>query len=241
MKKLLMLLPLLFAAAAGNAAFAQAPPPPRMITVSGEASEDIAPDRATLALTLTSENPDLNQAKQENDGMVERLVAIARDFKIPKEKIKTNHLSIRPVYEFDKPTSRNVFRRYSIQRYITIVMDDLSVHERVLSAVVAAKIDQVNNVNFSVANPDVIAASLRVKAMGNARAKAEALAQAAGAKLGPVLNISANSYYQPWMGGGAYDGMAMRAASVAEGTSVAPSLPGMTTLRESVMVSFTLE
>lgn len=241
MKKLLIL-PVVLALCGANAASAQMPPPPpRMVTVTGEASEDIAPDRATLSLMLTSENPDLNEAKKDNDAMVERLVVIARDFKIPKEKIKTNQLSIRPVYEYDKPTSRNVFRHYSIQRYVTIVMDDLSIHERVLSAIVEAKIKQVNSVDFSVASPQTVAAGLRVRAMADAKAKAEALAQAAGARLGPALNISAASYYQPWMRGKFNDGMARLAAAAPAPESVAPSLPGMVTLRESVTASFALE
>lgn len=237
-------LKLLLAFAAGlaamqsaGAAFAQIPPPPtpRMITVSGEAEGQVAPDRAILTVSLVNKNAELTAAKRANDEMVEKLVVITRNFKIPKEKIATSNLYISPEYRYDK--GKQHFIGYVVSRTLRVTMDQLSIHERVLSAIVEAGVDQVNGVEFTLADEEAHAKDVRVKAVENARQRAEALASAAGTKLGRVMSISTvGSVMQPPM---PVMGMAMR-ADMAE-SSVAPSLPGMITLHESVTVSFELE
>lgn len=231
MKTLLIFLAVF--ALSGSPALAQMPP--RMITVSGEASEDVAPDRAILSLSLASRDTDLSKAKRDNDQMVEKLVTIARDFKIPKEKIATSGMHIAPEYDYDKGQRR--FRGYMVSRSLQMTMDDLSIHERVLSAVVDAKIDQVNGVQFTLADQEAHAKTVRVKAVENARERASALAAAAGAKLGQVMMISTTGTAPMPMPYPRMEAMAMQA----DGGSVAPSLPGMITLSESVTVSFALE
>jgi uncharacterized protein YggE len=120
-------------------------------------------------------------------------------------------------------------------------MDSLNIHEKLLSAIVEAKIDQVNGIEFRLAKPEERAMQLRVKAFENAKAKAAALAEAAGAKLGKVLVISttSNSINMPSPPMPMF-AKAMRADSSAE-MSVAPSLPGMVELEESVSAAFSLE
>jgi uncharacterized protein YggE len=219
-------------------AFAQTPPQMlRMITVSGEAEEQASPDRAILTVSLVSKNKDLSAAKSENDAMVEKLVAISRDFKIAKEKVATSNVQISPEYNYDK--GKQQFIGYQVSRNLRITMDDITIQERVLSAIVDAKIDQVNGVEFTLADPEARAKNVRVKAVENAHEKAAALATAAGAKLGQVIAISTTGDNvmpppRPMM-------MKAMMDSAAGQSSVAPSLPGMITLHESVTVSYALE
>ncbi len=233
MKRLLAFIAAVFILFSANNSTAQVPPLARMITVSGEASEDVAPDQAVLSLSLVSKDKELNTAKRNNDEMVEKLVAIAQNFKIPKEKIATSNLSVAPEYSYDNGKQR--FVGYTVSRSLRMTIDHLPIHERVLSAVVDAKIDQVNGIEFTLADKESHAKNVRVRAVMNARERAQALAAAAGVKLGQVLNIStADMPPQPIYG-------RMMMAEAKGGDSVAPSLPGMITLRESVTVSFGLE
>lgn len=207
---------------------------PRMITVTGEAEEQVAPDQAILTVSLVTKNKDLNLAKRDNDAMVEKLVTIARDFKIAKEKVATSGVYISPEYNYEQ--NKQVFIGYIVNRTLRITMDDISINERVLSAVVDAKIDQVNGVEFTLSDREKLAKAVRVKAVENAREKATALATAAGAKLGQVVNIATAGAEQPMPP----RPMMYAKAAMAE-SSVAPSLPGMVSLSESVTVSYALE
>ena len=224
----------------GNAAFAQMPPPPpapiRMISVSGEAHGQFAPDQAVLSLSLISHNPNLVAAKKENDGKLDKLVAIAREFKIAKEDIAASNVSISPEYKYDN--NQQQFVGYMVNRSVTLTLQELAIHERVLSAIVDAEIDQVNGIEFTLKNPEDAAMKLRAKAVANAKATAEALAQAAGVKLGQPIAISEGGASMPMPPQAM---MAMRADVAMEKSSVAPSLPGLIKLSQSVNVTFGLE
>jgi uncharacterized protein YggE len=223
------------ALAAAPAYAQQADSKTRNITVSGEASGQIAPDRAILSMSAVSRNTNLQAAKQANDEMVEKLVKITQQFKIPQEKVATSQVSIAPEYTYDNAGQH--FKGYIISRSFRVTMDDLGVPEKLLSAIVDAKIDQVSGIEFTLADPEAHAAPLRIKAFENARAKADALAKAAGAKLGPAMTIIAgeNSGMAPPRP------MPMMAMAGRAESSVAPSLPGLIELSESVSVTFGLE
>jgi uncharacterized protein len=216
-----------------------APPmPPRMVSVSGEATEQVAPDQAILNITLQQKNQALDKAKAENDRMTEKLVNITREFKVPTEKIALSNLNISPEYIYP-PSGKRQFSGYVVSRSLRVTIDDLSIHERLLSAIVDSGVDQVNGIEFTLAKPAERGNGLRVKAFENARSKAEALATAAGAKLGKALQISngTSGIIAPPM---PMNAMRMMAADASE-KSVAPSLPGMLTLQENVSVTFAME
>jgi len=243
MKSLLALSLLLFA---GGEAFAQMPPPPppamvSTIAVTGEAKEAVTPDQAVITASVVSRNRDLNEAKQNNDAQMDKVVQIAKEFSIPRDKIIPSNMNINPEYIYNNTTQKQEMTGYVVSRTLRITMTKLDIHERVLSALVNAKIDQVSGVEFSLANPDAVSDRLRVKAVENARTRAEALAAAAGVKLGkPVTINAAGGYYAP-------PPMPMMARAAApmdmaeSKMSVAPSLPGMLEMRESVSIVFALE
>lgn len=209
----------------------------RTITVSGESSEQFAPDQAILSVSLVHRNKDLAEAKRDNDALAEKLVDIAREFKIAKEKIATSQLYISPEYDYNQKNGR-VFTGYAVNRSLRITIDKLDIQERLLSAIVDARVDQVNGLEFRLANPEAHATDLRVKAFENAKAKAAALAQAAGARLGPAITINTSDVSTPIPGPRPVMMMAKMADSA---ESVAPTLPGMIELRQSVTVVFGME
>ena len=211
----------------------------RTISVTGEAKDEVAPDQAVLSVSLVSKDKDLNTAKSNNDAMVERVVVIAKDHGITKGKLSTSNLYISPEYSFTnlpQGTGKQVLIGYIVSRSLRITIDDLSHEEMLLSAIVAAKVDQVNGVEFQLADKEAYTSKLRVKAFADAKAQATALAEAAGVKLGAPLTISTNGTMgiEPMP----FPRM-MMASKGAE--SVAPSLPGHITLQENVQVTFGIE
>lgn len=240
MKPLLALLLGFFAISEAHAQPHPPGPPPRVISVSGEAKEELAPDQAVLAASIVSRHQALSEAKKQNDERMSKLVSIAQEYKIPKDKINASNVYIAPEYRYDNPTGKQVFVGYVVNRSIAITMEDIAVHERVLSALIDAKIDQIGGVSFTLKNPDAIQMRLRGKAVANAKARAETLAQAAGAKIGRVMTISESGGMMPMPH--PMPMMAMAKAEMAgDSASVAPSLPGLVTVSQSVNVTFELE
>ncbi len=223
-----------------NTAYAQMPPHPmRMISVNGEAKEDIVPDQAVLNISLVSRNISLQEAKQHNDKLADKIVAITKEFEIPKNDVATSNLYVSPEYNYDNGKQRHV--GYVVNRSLRITMKKLDVHERLLSKVVEAGVDQVGGVEFGLADPESHMTKVRAKAFENAKARAELLAKTAGVTLGKPISISLGGAQPPVMPMPmmkmAMDTMGGRA----ESASVAPSLPGMSTLTETVSVTFEIE
>lgn len=216
------------------------PMPPRSVSVTGDAQQDVAPDTAVLALTLYTRDKVLDEAKKTNDQQVEKLMKVVGEFKIAKEKVTTSNVFITPEYNYNKQ-NKQTLEGYTVNRSIRVELVDLSVQERFLSALVSANIDQVNGVEFKLAEPEKYAAELRKKAFEDAKAKANAMAEAAGMKLGSALTIRVGESAEimpvprPMMAMARAGGMEMAA------DSVAPSVPGSVTMRETVGVVFAME
>lgn len=211
----------------------------RHITVSGNSRDQFSPDQAILSMSLVTKDMDLRNAKHDNDEMVERLVKITRQYGVPLKNVKNSNVYISPQYQYRKNQERKL-TGYQVSRQMRITMDSLDIHEKLLSAIVEAKIDRVNGIQFRLSKPEKHAMGLCVKAFENAKEKASVLAKAAGARLGKalVINTTGSTVDMPRP-----PRPVMARAMMADSaeSSVAPSLPGMVELQESVTVSFALE
>ncbi len=224
-----------------QSAFAQMPPShpmmERVISVSGEAEEDIEPDQAILNVSLVSRNPSLETAKEANDALSKRVVAALRDFKIPENKIANSHFYINPEYRYEN--KKRTLTGYVVNRSLRITMDDISIHERVISKLVELKVEQIGGVQFTLKDREKHADAVRVKAFKNAKSRAMSIANAAGVKLGKPVNISVSGGYTPQPMPMMRGGMEMMAAKT--DTAGGPSLPGLISLHERLNVVFEME
>lgn len=216
-------------------------PPPRTVSVSGQAEEQVAPDKAILSLSLISKNTKLAQAKQESDKLAETLVKAAKDLDIPKEMIAVSSINVSPEYSYNNRDGRPQFMGYIVSRTLRITMKTTDTYEKLFSAAIDAGVDQINGIEFELSDREARAGKVRVKAFEVAQAKAAALAAAAGMKLGKPLTINTDGHYTPPIMPMPMMAKAMMADAGGAESSVAPTLPGMVTLRESVSVVFELE
>lgn len=225
-----------FAAALAASAHAEEPFR-RTVTVSGEGKVEAAPDRAVLPIAIETKDKQVAEAKRANDALTEKLLKVAGQYGIPKEKLKTSGIFVSPQYRWEEKTHKQVFETYVVNRSLEITIDALEKTEKIIAAVTEAGIDRVQGIQFTLANPEALEAEARTKAVRNAQARAQALAEAAGVKLGRVLTITS--------GGGGYapPPMPMRAmaakADMAE--SAPPTLPGVSSIEQQVTVVYELQ
>ena len=209
--------------------------PPRTITVSGEAHGDFEPDMAMLNVTLTSRDADLAAAKKQNDQQVSRLLEVASKQKLPKEKVTTSNVYINPEYRYEKQGQRHL-TGYMVSRNIRMEINDMAVQEKLLADLVQANISEVNGMDFQLSQPERHTGELRKQAFQQARDRAAQLAEAAGSRLGPPLQISVGGAEPPMP----RPMMAMARMEAADAGSVAPTVPGAVRLQESVTVTFVM-
>ena len=225
--------PLIFAALAAAAlagpAFAQDPVVPRL-TVTGEGRVSAAPDIATVSLGVT-ERAEAAQAAMDavstrTRAVLDRLDALG----IEARDRQTSGLSLQPVYaDRNGVYDARQIAGFEASNMVTVRVRDIGALGDVLAAALDDGANRLGGLSFDLSEPRSALDEARRRAVADARAKAELLAQEAGVTLGPVLSISEG-------GGGGPVPMAMMMAD-ARAESV-PIAAGETTLSASVTMEF---
>jgi hypothetical protein len=230
--KFFFLFPLLALAVALSACGPAVSSSSRTLTVSGNGVVYLTPDIAYLSVGVHTEDADIAEAVSRNNDRTEAVVEALKDMGVTAEDIQTSNFSVWPMEDYDDNGSR--YMKYVVDNTIYITIRDLSKLGALLDTVVASGANNINSLSFDVADKTAALTEARQKAMDNAEALAQELAQMAGLKVGEIQNITYTDYYSsPYygygMGGG---GVTYSAASV-------PIQPGR--MQVSVTVNVTYE
>lgn len=206
---------------------------PRIISVTGIASIQVAPDEVIVTLGLDSRDKDLAVAKGDNDKQIKQLINIMRAAGIPPANVQTSALTMGPEYSDDKNPQ---LIDYRVSQTVVVTMTDLSKYESLMTSFLNVGVKRVDGVYFTVADPSKLRAEVRLKALQAAQDKAAAMAKQLDQKIG-----------RPWeiIEGSDIDAFAPRTNAIysrvpvqEENISVAG---GQVPIRAVVLVSFELE
>lgn len=213
-----------------------APPQPerRTITVTGEAEMTMSPDRATVTIGVETWGKNMISIKTDNGKRVKSILDAVKGLGIPAKDIMTRDLSIQPEYSWKD--DRREFIRYRMRNVVVITVNDLATVEDVVNAGVNESSNVLEGVTFSSKDASRLHDSLQIQAARNARAKAVALAEAAGAKVGDAITITESQTYEP------RPVYATRAMAIQ--MDAAPTTPvesGQLTLKSTINIVFELQ
>jgi uncharacterized protein YggE len=175
-----------------------AAPDRRSVTVSGQGEVSAAPDRARLSMAVEQTDPDLKAAQARVNGIVRAYLAQARALGARDEDISTAGLSINAEYDYSSNKGRK-FLGYHVTRGIGVVVRDLDKIGDYLQHATDAGINNISNPQLESSKADELQRQALAKAALDAQAKAKALADTLGVKLGTVhtLNASAEAIRPP--------------------------------------------
>jgi uncharacterized protein YggE len=172
---------------------------------------------------------------EENTSQTQGLIQAIREFGIDEKDIRTTNFSIYPMDRFDPATGLPSGEKvYAVDNTVYVTIRDLTKLGDLLDTAVQAGANNINSVQFDVADKDEALREARANAVKDAEAEAQALAQAAGLSLGEIQSISF-SEAQPYP---IFDGKGGGGA-VAEQAAV-PIQPGQLTFTVSVNVTYAL-
>jgi hypothetical protein len=222
-----------FAAAAEESEPGAAGGPPT-VAVSGQASEDVKPDIATVSLSIEVEKPTAAEAANENARRAEAVIAGLKAAGVDAKDIATVGLSLYPVWNNNQNQPR-VVSAYQATNRIAARVQPLDKAGALIAQAVANGAEY-QGVGFDVSNREAREDALRTEAVENAAHRAELYARGAAMKLGPVRSIQADAA-QP-----VYRPLAEAAHSFkAAGAPIPPPIePGLITLSESVSATWAL-
>ena len=213
----------------------------RTVSVTGTAVMKTIPDVVVWSIRAEDVDQDLMTAKARSDDKMKKILALQKTLGIKPQDIQTGHLNVQKVYAKDRYGNRTVFKHFMVTRSVTIKQRKLHQFDDFLTQLLsAAELD----VRFEFASSCLheLHAETRLQAIAAAKAKAEAMSSALGAKCVRVLTISETpppgAYPRNEAYGSAFvDGTQQGQADVAAETFA----PGAIEVRIRVYVVFELE
>ncbi len=207
---------------------------PSTVTVSGSGTISRDPDRATLSVSIVTNNDVAATATSANNRLYSALVDRMRGVGIAAGAIKTSSYDLNFV---PKPPPGDNYKPpqtgFIVTRALSITIDNLSNVGGVIDAAVAAGVTQVNGVSFGLRDERGAHAAALGAAVEDAAAQAAAIAQAAHLHLGAVRTIS--SVQSP-----VFAPQVMRIAAVAAAPVPTQITPSAVEVHATVTVTYDL-
>jgi hypothetical protein len=168
-----------------------------VIVVSGEADSAVKPDMAIVSLGVSKLEKTAGEALDANNEAMAAVLKALRDEGIADKDLQTSGFSIQPQYSYpdnnDGGQKPPVLSGYQVTNMVTVRLRDLAKLGALLDKTVTLGVNQGGDIRFTNENPEKTIEEARKAAVKAAVAKARTLAEAAGVKLGKVLEITENT------------------------------------------------
>lgn len=160
---------------------------PRLITVTGEAEINVAPDEVLFDVTVQTINKDLRQAKSQTDERLKKLMELTRKYKIAPIDVQTDYIKLEPRYRGNDET--RLFMGYSVRKDLVFKLRDVTQAESLLSEVIESGITRINSIRFQTSQLRKFRDQARAQAIKAAQEKAVALTREIGQTIGKAYSI----------------------------------------------------
>jgi uncharacterized protein YggE len=160
------------------------------VSAGGEGRASAAPDIAVLTAAVETTKPTAKRALAAQSAAADALLAAVRKQGIADRDVRTEGLSLNPVYQHTDRPSR--LTGYQAGQSFSVKIRDITRTGAVVEAVTHAAGDagRISGVTFDVADPSALRARAREAAHADARAKAEQYARLSGRRLGRLVSLA---------------------------------------------------
>jgi uncharacterized protein YggE len=228
MKKALLILAVLFMTTSYSQEHKLVP----SINVSGEGKVKVAPDQASITISIETKGTKAEDVKKENDKKMDAVLKFIKNSNIAKEDYQTQRVSLNPNYDYEKKK-----HNYIATQTVQILLKDLSKYDALMEGLVDEGINRIDNVEFKSSKMKELQSDARKLAVKDAKAKAEDFVSVLGQKVGKAILISDNTQTyvpQPRM-------YAMKSMSMDESATKETLAIGEIEITANVSVNFVLE
>ena len=170
---------------------------PRIVSTTGQGEVSAQPDMARVTLGVDARRKTLAEARTEVTAAIDRLLALTRELKIDPKYVNATRLQVRPEYTWSEQGKKQVLQGYYVGRQVEVELRDLDQLGPLLERAVTAGANQVGDASLDSTRRKELERQAMTLAVQDAAANAGTLAQAAGARLGPVRTLNASASPPP--------------------------------------------
>lgn len=204
------------------------------IVVQGVGSVKVKSNRAGICLGVRETDRELSAAQSRVNEKIAAIVDALKGMGLAEEAITTNGIGIYPNYNYDE---NETISGYTASNTLYVSVADVDNTGAYIDAAFAAGANSLDYVEFSAVETNEATAKALQLAVDSAREKAQLLADAAGVKLGGILEI--RDVDSPgFVSGDFYAKTTEAEADAGAGTGV---LAGMQSVVATVSITFALE
>lgn len=205
----------------------------RKLIVTGTGTAAGEPDLITIDVGVMSVAGTAEEALAQNSSATAKVIGTIKAAGIRDKQIQTQRFDVIPVFENREMRDRSEPQEprivgYRVQHMLNVRAADTSKLAMVLDKAVKSGANGIGQIRFSLEDPSALTDEALDAAVADARRKAERIAKAAGAKLGPILSIREG-------GGGVVDGPMPVMAEMAR-SAAPPIQSGETSVSATVTV-----
>jgi uncharacterized protein YggE len=176
---------LLTSAALPFLAHAQDARPParhQVVRATGEATLAAKPDQARLSVGVITNAATAEEAMQRNATQTATVLDALKKIVASNGEIKTFNYSVSPQYKFEQGHSPEI-TGYQASNTVEVTLNDLNLVGKVIDGAGHAGSNSINSISFTLKNDQAVRAKAIAEATRQARANAEAIAQALNVKV----------------------------------------------------------
>ena len=163
------------------------------IRVTGEATLNVEPDRAEIDLGVVTQASTARAASEANATKLDAVIAALRSLIGEGGKIETTNYSLRPNYTRPRDGSEATIASYTATNTVRASGVSIDSTGELIDAAIGAGANNVQRLNFTVADPETPRLQALAEAARRARAKADALAAALELEIVRVLSVAEGS------------------------------------------------
>lgn len=161
----------------------------RTIVVNGEGEASAAPDMAVVTLGVQTDALTAADALRQNSANMKSTIDRLKKLGVAERDIQTSGLSVNPRYDYEKNRSQPEVIGFTASNTVTVRLRKLGEAGAVIDEAVQSGANTLSGISFAFSDPKPLLDEARREAVAHAKEKATLLTDAAGVRLGRLINI----------------------------------------------------
>jgi hypothetical protein len=149
----------------------------QIVRATGEATLTAKPDQARLSVGVITDAATAEEAMQKNATQTTMVLDALKKIVASNGEIKTSNYSVSPQYKYEQGHSPEI-TGYQASNTVEVTLNDLSLIGKVIDGAGHAGSNNINSIAFTLKNDQAVREKVIAEATRQARANAEAIAQA---------------------------------------------------------------
>lgn len=155
------------------------------ITVNATAKVSVVPDKCSFSVTVIEQGNSAAAAQRAANKPVKKIIKTLTDLGIAEKDIQTTYTDVSPVWDEEGMTDE--YEARSMLEVSNVPIDQVG---ELMEAAANAGADEVDSLSYATTSYEESYEQALAQAIDDSRSKAEAIAQASGAKLGKIVSVT---------------------------------------------------